>query len=358
MLILGATRYILPLIQRVKEMGFLAYVCTNRMDDVGIPYADKFFNLSILDTEGLVALIKDENIKSVVSAASDLATLSQGMINQIYHLPGILEKHVKYVTDKKNFIELQKSLNINHPKTHYINENEDLERIKNFIKYPSIMKPFFSSGSRGVKVVKNFNEVQQYHEEVCNSSSLEKGYLLQEFLTGWTEYGCECMVENGEIIFLELTHKFLNDRNVPIGHFVPYNIDSKIKNDIIADVRKIIDFLEILNTPINMDILIKEGESPVIIDMSFRLGGNCLPQIMDLKYNLDPFTRVINNSFSVKNSTLPKPESGCYGSIILGSSSDGILTDLLVNKIKNAGEKAEKIIEFVLDFLLVQVLKK
>lgn len=61
-LILGATRYILQLILKVKEMGFLAYVVTNRPDDVGVTYSDKFINSSILDTDELVALISREKI--------------------------------------------------------------------------------------------------------------------------------------------------------------------------------------------------------------------------------------------------------------------------------------------------------
>jgi hypothetical protein len=330
-------------------MGFLAYVCTNREDDAGVPYADKFINISILDTNELIDIIKRDKIKSVVTAASDLATLSQGIINDRLNLSGILEKQVKYVTDKKHFIELQKELNISHPKTYFITSNDQLEGFINLIKFPSIMKPFFSSGSRGVRVVKNFEEIKKYHYEVCNSSSLEKGYLLQEFLTGWTEYGCECMIEDGEIIFLELTRKFLNERNVPIGHFVPCEIDNYFKDKIIDDVKKIIKLLEIKNSPINMDILMKEGEHPVIIDLSFRLGGNCLPQIMDLKFNLEPFERIINHSLSVKNSKLPKPNNGCYGSIVLGGNSDGVLTEKMFLEIKNIIDKAEKTIEFVLD---------
>ena len=330
-------------------MGFLAYVCTNRADDVGITYSDKFINSSILDTDELVALISRENIKSVVTAASDLATLTQGKINDQFNLNGIREKHVKCVTDKKNLIVLQKELNIAHPQTFFVTANDKPGKFNDLIKFPSIMKPYFSSGSRGVRVVNNIDEIKKYHTEVCNSSSLEKGYLLQEFLVGWTEYGCECMVEDGEIIFLELTHKFLNERNVPIGHFAPCEIDSNVKDKIIEDVKKVIKFLEVKNTPINMDILIKDGESPVIIDMSFRLGGNCLPQIMDLKFNLNPFVRIINHSLAVLNPELQKPNDGCYGSIILGGNSDSVLTTELIIEIKKTITKAEKIIEFVLD---------
>lgn len=331
-------------------MGYLAYVCSNRKDDVGVPYADHFFNISILDVESIIELIKNEDIKYLVTGASDLATLTLGKVNSLLGFSGIKEEQVINVTDKRKFLELQKELELFHPFTYFIDSENDLKNLTtNNLRFPMIMKPYFSSGSRGVRIVKTLEEIFNFHSEVTESSSQKKGYLLQEFLTDAVEYGCECFVEDGKLVFLELTHKFLNQNKVPIGHLVPNEIDEGIKNKLIKDVQKIIDRLKIKNSPINIDVLFDSYHKPFIIDLSFRLGGNCLPQLMDLKYNLKPFDLVINNCLMIKNPEIPEPNNGFYGSIIFGANSDGVLTEKLIAGIKNISDNAEKTIEFVLD---------
>jgi hypothetical protein len=148
---------------------------------------------------------------------------------------------------------------------------------------------------------------------------------------------------------LELTHKFLNRNKVPIGHFVPNEIDEGNKIKLIKDVQKIIDRLKIKDSPINIDVLFDSYNNPFIIDLSFRLGGNCLPQLMDLKFNLKPFHRIINHCLSIKNSEIPKPNNGFYGSIIFGGNSDGLLTYELKKKIEKIIHKSEKVFELFFD---------
>lgn len=339
------------MIEKVKSKGFLAYVCSNRADDAGVPLADKFFNVSILDIDSLIDIVKKENIASVVTGASDLASLSVGKINRIFNFPGVNDYQVLQVTNKRNFIDLQKKLDLPHPITYFIEDDQKLNEIfANTLKLPMIMKPYFSSGSRGVRVVNSIDEISYYHKEVCDASSLTKGYLLQEFLTDAIEYGCECLVENGRLIFLKLTHKFLNHIKVPIGHYVPNDLNQTIVDRLKSDVQKIINYLEINNSPINIDVLVDKSGVPFIIDLSFRLGGNCLPQIMDLKYGINPFDKVINYSLNLQYSynEIVNPEN--FGSIILGGSKNGVLTEELRKKIEECVQGYDKILEKIYDF--------
>lgn len=323
LLVLGASPFTVPLIKLAKANGFITISCSNIPSDPGLRESDFSENISILNRSALEVLVKKYNPVGIVTAASDLATLSIGYLNSKFGFSGILENQVLSVTDKGEFIKLQDIEKLPMPTSISIESIEppSLEEIGS-INFPMIMKPFFSSGSRGVMKVKNYDELSKHHKSCIEASSGRKGYILQSFLEDYTEVGCEVLVENGEIIFIETTHKFLNQRQVPTGHCVPGPLAGEELNDLKHQVSKICKSLKVINSPINLDVLTRKGKRPVIIDMSFRLGGNLLPEIMHYKYNTNPYKRIIKyaSDSNFEDLKILKRNDQYIGSLIFGSN--------------------------------------
>lgn len=346
-LVLGANPFSVPLIVEAKSQGFYTVVCSNKTEDPGLAIADNPQIISIIDYKELFILSKKVNPKIVISAASDIATLGVAKLNTFLNINGLKEEQVNAVTNKGNFSKLLYNLGLPNPKSIQIDERMDIYKVISKLDFPVIMKPFFSSGSRGIKVAQNQQEVLDFHLFCISSSFLEKGYIIQSFLGNYNEVGCECILFNSKLIFIQLTNKYCNSKNVPIGHCVPVKNELDFTSQISNQVELICNHLNVKNSVINLDVMVKPGNDPIIIDMSFRLGGNLLPNIMMLQFGINPFDIVIKIAEEKGICLDIKKIIGYTGSIIFGSNTERKFTNDLKFELENFFESA---LELVFDF--------
>lgn len=327
-IILGASPFIVPLIQAAKRRGFRTLVCSNLPDDPGLREADEPHLISILDDAALLQIAKENNPVAVLSAASDLGIHAASVLNKSLNLPGIRPEQVEAVSDKGRFHQLQQSLGLPAPDCVEV-ATKSLPPASHFesVGYPAIVKPFFASGSRGVARVNQYQDLEAKHSAAYEQSSGRKGYVFQQFLEGYQEVGCEAMIINGKVEFLESTHKFTNAHHAPVGHCVPGPLNPEQLQHVSNQVSAIAAHLGVEQSPVNLDIMLKAGTEPVIIDMGFRLGGNLLPRVMAEAFGFNPYDYVVRMA---TESELEVPDrsasKGFVGSLIFGSLQQQIFT--------------------------------
>ena len=351
LLVIGASPFQVPLILKARELGYTVSATSYLKDDPGLLVADKGFNVSILDFGGLERLCQREGICAVATGASDLGTLAVGHLNDTLGLAGITEDQARSVSDKGRFVLLQKDLGLGLGESFIVTDGGDLEAaLAKISAYPVILKPLYASGSRGVRVVRSAEEARGYHSAVCDASSLEKGYVLQTYLDG-VEHGCECLVEGGEVAFLQLTHKFRNEHNVPLGHCVPVEGRDRVLRSLTEQIEKIVGRLGVTNSAINIDVIVTPDGGAAIIDFSFRLGGNLLPQLMRQKYGVDTVERVIRYCFpeDIDSPPVVAQTPGCCGAVIFGSPQPGVLSEEMQARITRLFEDSARVIDLVFD---------
>lgn len=350
-LVIGAGIYQIPLIQRAKQLGHQVFATSYLDNDPGLKMVDKGFNTSILDRPGLVKICTDEKITAVVTAASDLGSLSVGYLNDYFGFPGISEQQVRSVTDKGMFVALQEKLGLPGPHSFLLtNKQEFEEALSSIKKWPIIFKPIFASGSRGVQIVENSAQARAAYESASEISAIKQHCVLQTYLKG-KEYGGECLVESGKVVFLELTYKFSNSNRVPTGHCVPCSINDNTQKALIKQIEAIVSYLDVMHSAINIDVIIEADNTPMLIDFSFRSGGNLLSQLMSLKFDLEPYERIIE--YAIKNNISPiqikAEKDGVYGAIILASPTASVMTARWKKEIEDAVQHDAFVIELTFD---------
>ena len=123
-------------------------------------------------------------------------------LNNKFHGNGAKTEQILSVTHKGYFNNILKKLKLNHKPFITLTARTDLNLILGDIpSFPIILKPFISSGSRGVKKVDSFEEIISNHNYLINSSRIIKGYVAQEYIQG-IEVGAECFIENYKVVFL------------------------------------------------------------------------------------------------------------------------------------------------------------
>jgi predicted ATP-grasp superfamily ATP-dependent carboligase len=108
--------------------------------------------------------------------------------------------------DKQKTIEQCEKLNIPIPKTMFKDEIT-LSEIKDGFKLPVLIKPRESEGSRGIKVIRDWNDLLPEFEKV------KKVYgtpMVQEFIPHGGAYGVEVLYNKGKML-IKFTHKRLRE---------------------------------------------------------------------------------------------------------------------------------------------------
>ena len=70
-MILGGSRYILPVIQAAHKLGCYVITCDYLPDNIAHRYSDEYCNISIIDKNGVLEAADRLNIDGIMSFACD-----------------------------------------------------------------------------------------------------------------------------------------------------------------------------------------------------------------------------------------------------------------------------------------------
>ena len=156
-LIVGAGEAQLNLLHEAKELGYEIIGCDLRHGTEAERISDKFFHVNYMDKEAVLKIAKDENVDGVISN-SEPAMITVNYVATCLGLPGNTVESTEILMSKSKFRDLQKKVGVFFP-VHIVVDTEDeaVEKAK-ALKYPIIIKPVQSSGSRGTTRINEFNE--------------------------------------------------------------------------------------------------------------------------------------------------------------------------------------------------------
>ncbi|MDK0799566.1 ATP-grasp domain-containing protein [Clostridium perfringens] len=344
-MIIGAGPLQLPVIKKVKELGFKSICIDKNKDSVGFEFADIYNTIDIIDEEECYNFAKLNKIDGVLTVATDYGVLTTSYIAERLNLKGLDYKKCKII---KNKYEIRKKLSCedNNLKQFYeISNMNDLDIIKNDIEYPVIVKPIDGSGSKGVNVANNYNEIKDY-VSVAKNSCISKKVIVESFITG-NEYGVECFVYNKKIYILAIMEKVMTKYPIfsELGH-VTINLDSEIAYNIKKVVRNTINILGINYGSVNMDILYGLN-GPVVIDIGARAGGNLISShIVPMSTGIDLYKESIKASLGYEPDLSIKSSNKTIATRILNLNA-GQVKSINFNKIEELKDKS-----FVKDIIL------
>lgn len=274
-LIIGASILQLPAIQRAKELGFYVGVIDYNPNAVGVSLADKYYNVSTIDIDGVVTAAKDFAPDGIMTLATDMPMRSIAAACTALGLPGISFETAIKSTDKGEMIKAFAECGIEHPWFYIVANRAELDSIKHKITYPAIMKPTDNSGSRGVVLVRSLAEIEEsysYTEESSRSGAV----IIEEFLEG-SEVSVEIMVLDGTPYVLAVTDKLTTGAPhfVEMGHSQPSRLPAhdveKIKDLACRAVRAV----GISCGPAHVEIM-NTKNGPRMVELGARMGGDCI----------------------------------------------------------------------------------
>lgn len=257
------------IINRAKKMGLYTVGIDPCEDATCRGDVDAFEVVGGQDYEGTCAVVEKYGIDAIVTAATDKPLVMMARIAQKYGFPFYSVETAQWSTDKFQMKQRFLEGGVACAKGRLV---KGVEETADMI-YPVIVKPRDNSGSRGVKLCRTKEELEQSMAEALEYSKLDS-VLVEEFIEG-QEYSIEGLHYDGKSEVIQFTEKKTTEfpYNVELGHIQPANISEENKQKIREIVAKIGKALKFENCPSHTELKINE-RGIFVIETSPRLGGD------------------------------------------------------------------------------------
>ena len=314
------------IIKRAKKMGLYTVGIDPRADATCKDYVDAFEVVPGQDYEGHCAVVEKYGIDAIVTAATDKPLVMMARIAEKYGFPFYSVETAQWSTDKFQMKERFELGGVPHAQGRLISTAGEAEGLV----FPVIVKPRDNSGSRGVKLCRNKEELEASINEALEVSKLDT-VLVEEFIEG-PEYSIEGLHHDGKSEVIQFTEKKTTEfpYNVELGHIQPANISKENQQIIREIVSKIGSALHFENCPSHTELKINE-RGIFVIETSPRLGGDYITS------TLTPLSTGVNLEdellkISLGESINPQPKAIQYSSVRFFAFEEGCVIKHVSNE--------------------------
>ncbi len=271
-MIVGASAWQVPMICRAKDLGFMVGVVDYNHNAVGIKFADKYYNASTVDPEGVYGATKKFCADGITTVATDMPMRAIAYTCERLGLIGIDFDTAIKATNKAEMIQAFRDKNVPHP-WFYVVKVGELDKYKNKLTYPCICKPVDNAASRGVIQVNTKHDIEAA-VKYSSSESKARDVIIEQLLVG-SEISVEAFAIDGQIYVLAITDKITTGAPyyVEMGHSQPSKFNGHEKEQIEEATADAMKAVGIKNGPAHVEMMVTTN-GPILIELGARLGGD------------------------------------------------------------------------------------
>ncbi len=326
-MILGAGRGQTDLISAAKKYGYRTVVTSIEGDYPGFELADEICYADISNPVEISEAAKKYNVDGIVTACLDTGIAALGYTCEHNNLTGLSEEAAKLSGDKLLMKSAFMANGVSTARYKKVSSKNELSDVLKELNMPLIVKAVDLQGSRGINIVNTEEDLYNGYERTM--SETKKDFcIIEEFIEGY-EFGAQAFVKDNEILYVlpcgDIT--FLGNTKVPIGHYAPLEFDEKIMIQVDNQARAAIKAIGLNNCAVNIDFILKD-EKIYVIELTGRIGANCLPQITSIFYGIDIYKLILDTSLGINpkeyfqnNKKDPNP---CYAKMLISDKSGKI----------------------------------
>jgi biotin carboxylase len=279
LLILAASIYQLPVIERAKALGLRVVAVDNRPENPGHALADASYNADTRDVASIMAIARAEQIDGILAAATDVALATAAAVGQALGLVAPSTKVVEALVPKDAFRRCQEALGLPSPRYW-----TDPERVDD--EGPFVVKPVLGSGSRGISLCRSRAELPTAFA-LARDISRAPSAIVETVLVG-TQHTAEGILTDGSIGVWIVTDRLTvpPPHTATAGHRVPTCLSTETCEKVQRQIERVFAALEYRNGPFDADF-VATTEGPVLIELTPRAGGNALMRVLPTATGFD-----------------------------------------------------------------------
>ena len=338
-LMLGGSAQQIVAIETARRMGYYTVLCDYLPDNPGQYHADRFYLVSTTDKEAVLKVAQAEAVDGVLAYASDPAAPTAAYVAEKMGLPGNPYESVEILCNKDRFRQFLSEHGFCTPMARgYDCLAHAMEDLKDSVfRFPVIVKPVDSSGSKGVSRLDGMEGAEQKLENAM-SYSRGKRIIIEEYVEklGYQIAGDGLSID-GKLVFRYFANDHFDAKCVnpfvPISASFPYNMPEAVQNKIHDTIQRLLDALGMRTSTYNFDMRIDADYNVYLMEVAPRDGGNYIPDVIRYATGVDLIECSVKAAMG-DDIVLPQdrhPE-GFWAYYAVHSHEDGVLDEVAIEK--------------------------
>ena len=338
LMILGGSRYALPVIKAAHELGCYVITCDYLPDNIAHKFSDEYCNVSIIEKDAVLQAAKDLRIDGIMSFACDPGVVTAAYVAEKLGLPscGSYES-VCILQNKGRFRKFLTDNGFNVPVAKGYTSIDDAIAEKDIFNWPVIVKPTDSAGSKGVTRVDDPADLRKSIEYALSFSHCSE-FIIEDFITqkGFSSDSDSFSV-NGELKFVSFDCQHF-DRNAenpytPAAYSWPASISDAHQKELASEIQRLIKLLGLKTSVYNIETRESHNGKAYIMEVSPRGGGNRLSEMLRYATGVDLVKNAVRAAIGEPVVDVEqKPYDGYWAEVILHSENAGVFKELAVSE--------------------------
>lgn len=337
LLILGGDHFTIPVVEAAHKQGYHVITCDYLPNNVAHSYSDEYINFSTTDKEGILAWARKSPIDGILTF-TDSGVVTTAYVQHHLGLPqiGPLES-VEIMQNKARFRRFLADNGFKVPKAKGYVSFDDAFKDAGCFKWPVIVKPVDSAGSKGVsKIV----ELEQLKDAVDFALyySISKEFIIEEFIE---KEGCssdsDCFSVDGQFKFISFSAQRFDEEArgtfTPAAYSWPSSMSSWAKAKLSSELQRLISLLGMKTTIYNIETRVGTDGIPYIMEVTPRGGGNRLAEMLRYATGVDMITAAVRAAVGDSVHDIEqRPFDGFWAEIIVHASDSGTLDGVVIDE--------------------------
>jgi len=182
LLLLGGSRYALPVIEAAHKLGIYVITCDYLPDNIAHKYSDEYCNVSIIDKDAVLEAAKKLHIDGIMSFACDPGVVTAAYVAEQLGLPscGSYES-VCILQNKDRFRAFLTEHGFTVPVAKGYTDIAEAVVDAGRFNWPVIVKPTDSAGSKGVTRVDDPAKLEESIRYALSFSHCD-AFIIEDFI--------------------------------------------------------------------------------------------------------------------------------------------------------------------------------
>ncbi len=336
LMLLGGIRYLLPVIKAAHEQGYYVITADYLPDNIAHKYSDEYVNVSIIDKDAVLKVAQEKQIDGIMSFGVDPGVVAASYVQNKMGLPlfGPYDS-VCILQNKDKFRQFLADNNFNVPAAKGFGSKEEAVAAKGWYRYPVIVKPTDSAGSKGVTRVDSWDEMDAALDYAFGHS-ISHRVIVEEFIEkqGYSS-DSDSFSLNGELKVVTFSAQRFDENAagayVPAAYSWPSSMNMQQESELHSELQRLFTLLRMNTSIYNIETRVGTNGKTYIMEVSPRGGGNRLAEMCRYAMGVDMITACTRAAVGDPVGEISQaPLNGHWAEVILHAEDAGLFDHLEV----------------------------
>lgn len=283
LLILGGSPFQIPAIKYARDAGYHVITCDYLPQNPGHKLAHEYHNASTTDLDAVLDLSVRLRIDGVLAYASDPAAPTAAYVAHELGLPGNPYESVCMMAQKDRYRRFLIEHGFHAPRAVSWSGTNGAQINLDGLRFPVMVKPVDSSGSKGVSKVADTDGIAWALEEAMRFSRCKRAVVEEYIVRQGPQIGGEAFVRDGDVVCMCLGDQMVDSEcnpYVPTGMTFPSRVSPGLARQIREELQRFLQTVEYSGGGLNLEIMLDHHDRVHLMEVGPRTGGNYLPELV------------------------------------------------------------------------------